>query len=1038
MMGTVGYMSPEQVRGQSVDHRSDIFSFGVVLYELLGGSHPFGRETPADALAAILDREPTDLGQLKPELPPALVGVVTRCLEKEPWKRHASAQALVDELEQSLSEDAEIAAPIAGPEFLSREGAAPREEPAFVGREEELGRLRVDLERAVSGDGRVVFVAGDPGSGKTALVSEFARRAQSDHLDLVVASGKCNAHTGVGDPYLPFREVLGLLTGDVESLWSAGVITRGHALRLWQVVPDAVRVLVDSGPDLIDTFVAGRALVTRARSSGVGARPAWLVKLRQLVEQKAALSAAETPQQSDLFEQYTRVIHALAAEHPILLVLDDLQWADAGSMNLLFHLGRELRGSRVLIAGIYRGSEVALGRAGERHPLEGVVNELKRDLGDVEIDLGDSGSREFVDALLDLEANELGETFRETLHLQTGGHPLFTVELLQGMKEQGALTRDESGHWVEGASLSWEILPARVEAVIAERVGRLPEELRELLAVASVEGEAFTAEVLARVRGGDDRRTIRSLSRELDQRHRLVTAQGLRRTNGQRLSSYRFRHILFQKHLYGGLDPVERARLHEDVGASLEVLHGEHAGDIAVHLAHHFEEAGIAPKAVDYLRQAGEKAVRVSANQEAAAHFRRGLELLRLLPEDPERDGHELALRVASMTPLTALTGYTGQEVLETCERARELCERMGDTPQLFVALLHLSVFYAMSGQHRVGLELSRRCRGLAERTGDPVSVAIAHHNLGWLSAVVGEFPTARTHLEHMIAFYDPDEHRALKYAIGLDPGVASRSWVALVLWILGYPDQARERRAEALALARGADHPVSLALCRVIAYAFLAPLDRDPELTAEAADELIRISTEARLPYYEANGRFLRAWVDSLTQGVEQGIEAMLESERMFSAIGVEAGRSERNILLGEAYGRAGQPSQGLLLLEDGLAYVERSGEHKWESELLRLRGELLVRKDPGGSQAEESYVRALDVARRQEARGLELRATTSLARLWQKQGRTEEAREELSHIYGWFTEGFGTHDLKQAKALMDEFEGEESAGSRRRSASS
>jgi adenylate cyclase len=374
------------------------------------------------------------------------------------------------------------------------------------------------------------------------------------------------------------------------------------------------------------------------------------------------------------------------------------------------------------------------------------------------------------------------------------------------------------------------------------------------------------------------------------------------------------------------------------------------------------------------------------------------------------------------MTPLTALTGYTGQEVLEACERARELCEQIGDAPQLFVALQHLSVFYAMRGQFRTALDLARRCQGLAEQTGDPVTVGIGHHVLGYLSACIAEYVAARTHLEHMIAFYDPNEHQAMKYFMGLDPGAASRSWAALVLWVLGYPDQARALRAEALALARRIDHPVSLALCLVIAYSFLVPLDRDPEMAAERADELMRISTEARLPYYRANGLFLCAYVDSLLGDVEEGIEAMRSSEKAFIAIGVEAGRSERCLLLAEAYGRAGRSAEGLEVLAETLPYIEKSGEHKWESELLRLEGELRLKADQPESEAERSFLRAIDVARRQEARILELRATTSLARLWKEQGRTREAIKSLSDIYGWFTEGFDTPDLEDARGLLDE----------------
>ena len=341
--------------------------------------------------------------------------------------------------------------PVQPPSFLLDE-EEPVDRPVFVARERELARLNGFLDAALAGQGLVVFVTGDVGQGKTALVQEFSRRAQAAHPDLVVASGNGNAHTGIGDPYLPFREVLSLLTGDVEARWAAGAMTSDQARRLWHTFPLAVQALVEDGPDLIDLFVPGAALVKRAVAlAPVGAD--WLPQLQELVERKALRQAQDTAavpgdpnlQQSALFEQYTRMLRALARQRPLLLVLDDLQWADAGSTSLLFHLGRRIEGSQVLIVGAYRPAEVALGRPStssgqrERHPLEPVVNEFKRHFGDIEVDLGQAEDRQFIDALLDTEPNRLGGAFRQTLYRQTRGHPLFTTELLRGMEERGDL-----------------------------------------------------------------------------------------------------------------------------------------------------------------------------------------------------------------------------------------------------------------------------------------------------------------------------------------------------------------------------------------------------------------------------------------------------------------------------------------------------------------------------------------------------------------------------------------------------------------------
>jgi predicted ATPase len=381
----------------------------------------------------------------------------------------------------------------------------------------------------------------------------------------------------------------------------------------------------------------------------------------------------------------------------LLLVLDDLQWADQGSISLLFHLGRQLAGSRTLIVGTYRPEEVAIGRGGERHPLQPLVHELQRYYGDSAIDLDRAEGRGFVDAILDSEPNRLGPSFRELLYRQTGGHPLFTVELLRGLQERGDLLRDDEGRWVEGAALSWETLPARVEAVIAERIGRLAQPLRTVLRVASVEGEQFTAEVVARVRAMDEQDLLGRLSSELDRRHRLVHAQSILRVDGQTLSRYRFQHILFQKYLYRSMDEVERVHLHEQVGIALEAFYGSRedvvAGtDIAVQLAMHFRKAGVIEKAIRYLHQAGRRAVRLSAYQEGRIHLDSALRLLMTLPASCERARQELALQLDLRMAWSGAKSHSAVEVKTALTRARELCQQTGDSDRLCQVLGELSL----------------------------------------------------------------------------------------------------------------------------------------------------------------------------------------------------------------------------------------------------------------------------------------------------------------------------------------------------------
>ena len=499
----------------------------------------------------------------------------------------------------------------------------------FVARERELAQLQPYLDRALAGQGQVCFVTGEAGSGKTALVQELARRAQDAHPDLVVATGNCNAHTGSGDPYLPFREALGLLMGDVETKLAQKAITEENAHRLHAALIRSTEVLIQAGPHLINALVPG-SLVIGLVGKAVAEKLGWTEQLAQLARRKEEKPGVAAPaiEQSHIFEQYTQVLRGLAERQPLVLVVDDLHWADAASINLLFHLGRRIEGSRILIVGTYRPEDVALRRGAERHPLESVVNELQRYHADISVKLGQTAQgedRHFVDAFLDSEPNGLGEGFRQALYARTQGHPLFTIELLRDMQERGDLIRDEDGRWIEGAALDWSALPARVESVIAERIARLDAELQEALAVASVEGEEFTAEVVARVREVSERGLVRRLSAELDKQHRLVRAEGIRRLDTQRLALYRFRHSLFQRYVYNGLDEAERAYLHEDVGNVLEELYGDQVDEIAVQLARHYSEAQVPDKATHYLYLAGERALRIGASLEAVDFFQSAL-----------------------------------------------------------------------------------------------------------------------------------------------------------------------------------------------------------------------------------------------------------------------------------------------------------------------------------------------------------------------------------------------------------------------------
>jgi predicted ATPase len=617
------------------------------------------------------------------------------------------------------------------------------------------------------------------------------------------------------------------------------------------------------------------------------------------------------------------------------------------------------------------------------------------------------------------------------LFQQTRGHPLFTIELLRGLQGRGDLVQDGEGQWVEGPALDWETLPARVEAVIAERIGRLAEPLRDALRVASVEGEEFTAEVVAGVQRTGEREMLSHFSGDLTTRHQLVQAQTLVRMRSQRLSRYRFRHILFQKYLYSGLDPVARMQLHEDVGNALESLFGERAEEIAVQLAHHFQEAGIAQKAADYLYQAGRQAMVLSANEEAIAHFNNAVASLETLPETPERLEQELALQLDLAAPLEAARGFTAPETARAYHRAYELCQQIGETPRMVPAALSLGVYHYARGECHKALELTEQSWNLALQMEDPLMVATSRWLLGVYSLTMGDLEPALEHLEHVIAFYDPEQHASLAYTMAQDPGVSVLAWASWTLWLLGYPDQALERSRKAMALARQLDHPYTLDFALSVAGAFFHQMRRETDAARELNEATLQLSTEEGFPLSMAAGTLLRGWALALAGQADEGITAIRQGLDTMQAMGTKTRRSHSLALLAEAHASAGQVVQGLSALDEALSQVEESGERYFESEIHRLRGELLLIQgdetatDTSLGRAEGCFQRAIEVARRQQARSWELRATMSLARLWGAQGKGEAARKVLTEVYGWFTEGFDTPDLMEAKALLEELEG-------------
>jgi predicted ATPase/DNA-binding SARP family transcriptional activator len=618
------------------------------------------------------------------------------------------------------------------PAFLSQERspASLPQEP-FVGREKELVTLDQYLQQAQQGRGGVVFITGEAGQGKTTLLREFVRRAQVAFPDLTVANGACPVYTPICAPYGIFRDVLKMLTGDLETAWSAGDISRDQALRLWHLLPEVVDNLLQYGPSLLGSLVSVEGLIVRAKSISVGSG-----QMERLNTFAARLrdSSSRLSEQDDLFAQYADFLIALSHRQPLLLILDDLHWADSSSIGLLAHLGHRLSEGALLIAGAYRPEEVNQGRGEGLHPLVPVLAEYKRRFGQIMVALDESEAdrgRSFIDDLLDNEANALDETFRQALTRHTNGHPLFTVELLREMQQRGALLRDEAGQWVLGPNFNWDVVPPRVEGVIESRLSHLDQPLRQWLDLASVEGETFTAEVISQALDIEGRAVARRLSTELDRQYRLVTAQGIRLSGTKRLSLYQFRHNLFRQYLYHQLDDIECSYLHQQVGEALEQLFAGRTEEISDQLAHHFQMAHLPEKSMTYLVQAGDNAARVYAYDEATTYYEQALSLAKKVDQSNRYD--------EELTDIFTKLGRTLEHKANT-EAALAVYQNMeilgrsrANKPMLLKALAAQGILYSIpSSVHnpKKGQMLAEQALRLAQEVGDRATSARILWNL--------------------------------------------------------------------------------------------------------------------------------------------------------------------------------------------------------------------------------------------------------------------------------------------------------------------
>jgi predicted ATPase len=441
------------------------------------------------------------------------------------------------------------------------------------------------------------------------------------------------------------------------------------------------------------------------------------------------------------------------------------------------------------------------------------------------------------------------------------------------------------------------------------------------------------------------------------------------------------------------------------------------AREIAAELAVHFEQGHDPDRAIRYLQHAADNALRRSAYTDAIAHLNRALVLLSALSEPSERAQRELDVQLALGPAFMAAKGLSASEVEQTYARARILCEQVGETPQIFSALRGLAVVYQNQGALPTARELGEQCLRLAQREAAPTHLLEAHISLGITLSFLGQYAAARTHFEQGSALTDPMGQRALTL-----PMVRCLAHAARTLWCLGYPAQALQRSQEALALTQGLAHPHSLAEARNFAV-FLHYLRRDTAAVQAEADALLTLATVQGFPFWEVAGGVGRGWALAMQGEGEMGLAQLRQGLAAMVILEHGLSRPFHLVLLAEAVGHTGQVEEGLRLLAEALTAFEATRRGDLLAEAYRLQGALLLQQAvPDAAQAETCFQQALTVARRQQAKSWELRAATSLARLWQQQGKRTEAYDLLAPIYSWFTEGFDTADLQEAKGLLEE----------------
>jgi class 3 adenylate cyclase/predicted ATPase len=863
----------------------------------------------------------------------------------------------------------------AGPVRSRLQAAAARGLTRFVGRTAEFETLCQALKRARAGRGQVVALVGEPGVGKSRLFWEFTHSPRTVGW-LILESGSVSY--GKATAYLPVIDLL----------------------KAYFTIEDRDDVRK------IREKVTGKLLTLD--KSLEPALPAFLTLFDVAVEDQQWQSLDPPQRRQRTLDAITRLLLRESQVQPLLLVIEDLHWIDSETQAFLDSLTETLPTARLLLLVNYRPEY--------QHSWGG-----KTYYGQLRIDpLLPESAGELLDGLLGADAHM--QPLKQLLIERTEGNPFFLEESVRTLVETKVLV-GEQGNYSLTKPIEGTQIPATVQAVLAARIDRLLPEEKRLLQSAAVIGKDIPFVLLQAIADQSDDELRKALTS-------LQAAEFLYQTALFPDLEYTFKHALTHEVAYGTLLQDRRRTLHTRIVETTERLYGDRLVEQVERLADHAVRGEVWDKAVRYLREAGTKAFSRSANIEAVGYFTRALEVVEMLSLSGERKKQELALLVALGPALQSTKGFGAPEIEPLYLRARELCQQIGETSQLFPVLWGLWLLYLQRAELQTARDLATQLFSLAQHLRDIALLLEAHHALWATSFWLGELTLVRGHSEHGIELYDSQQHRVLAFLYGgHDPGVCCRDFGALALWLLGYPDQALKKSRDAIALAEELSHPLSLA--EALGYAaWLYEFRREPEAVQERAEALLALASKHGFPYWLTQATILRGWaLADKGQTAEEGVAQMCQGLLAYRTTGAEVARAHYLLLLAKIYGKVKKAEEGLTVMSEVLTWSRKNTGWYYEAELHRLKGELLLNAECEMENAEfvrrsaeESFSEAIEISRRQQAKSLELRAAMSMSRLWDKQGKKAEARQLLAEIYGWFTEGFSTADLREAKALLEE----------------